>query len=366
MTDPEISRLRLRNQRLDRPTFSKPDEVVGWLCAVQSQDYAAAKWALGTRMRAATDADVERAFDAGTILRTHVLRPTWHFVLPADIRWLLTLTAPRIRAGLASRHRQLGLDSRTLKRSNAALERVLRNGANLTRNELRDALDRAGIQAVGTRMAHIMAWAELNEIVCSGPSRGRQFTYALLDAQAPAGPSLTRDEALAALARRYFPSRGPATVHDFAKWAGLTLADARGGLKAVEGELRRDVVDGRTHWSSGVVRRRVASAPAGPAPGQAHLLSLFDEYISSYQDRSAIVAPEHARTLWPMGNAVTHVIVFDGKIVGTWSRRLAAKAVEVAPRFFERPRNAAKREVAAAARRYAAFLGLPLTLVPVP
>jgi hypothetical protein len=351
----DIPRLRLSSQRLARPTFTSAEDVVEWLIAVQSQDFAGAKWAVGSRMRAATDADIERAFDAGSILRTHVLRPTWHFVLPADIRWLLALTAPRIKAGLTGRHRQLGLDARTLKRSNAALERALRNGEQRTRAELGQALGRAGIEADGARLGHLMAWAELAGIVCSGPRRGKQFTYALLDARAPAAVTLTRDEALAALAGRYFPSRGPATVHDFAKWSGLTLADARRGLRAVEGDLRRDVVEGTTYWSSGVM-------PSASARAGAHLLSLFDEYISSYRDRSAIVGPVHAAKLWTTGNAITHVLLLDGKIVGTWRRRLAARAVHVQLRFFDTPTRAATRAIAEAARRYAAFLALSLAL----
>ena len=182
------------------------------------------------RMRSATDAAVEQTFNEGSILRTHALRPTWHFVRPADIRWLLALTAPRIKRLMAYRYRQLELDARTLKRTNAAIGRTLREGAELTRDELRDVLRDAGITSVGVeRMTHIMACAELDGIVCSGPRRGKQFTYALLDARAPRARALDRDEALAELAKRYFRSRGPATVQDFAKWSGLTVADARIG-----------------------------------------------------------------------------------------------------------------------------------------
>jgi len=203
-----------------------------------------------------------------------------------------------------------------------------------------------------------MAWAELEGIVCSGPRRGKQFTYALLDAQAPVGPTLTRDEALAALARRYFESRGPATVYDFAKWAGFTLADARTGLDEVKQELSHDAFEGQTYWFP------TASRPGRAASATAHLLSIYDEYISGYKDRSAIVASKHTRKLWPRGNAVTYILVLDGQIVGTLRRRQEARTVKVEPRFFERPTNAAKRAVAAAARRYAAFLGLPLALGP--
>jgi hypothetical protein len=331
--------------------------VVDWLCAVQAQDYAAAKWALGSRMRSAADDDIERAFNDSSILRTHVLRPTWHFVRPADIRWLLALTAPRIKKLMAYRHRQLEMDPRTLKRTNAALERALRDGAELTRDELRDVLRHAGIPSVGVeRMTHIMMRAELDAIVCSGPRRGKQFTYALLDARAPRARTLERDEALAELAKRYFKSRGPATVQDFAKWSGLTVADARIGLEEVKQKLRHEVVDGRTYWFSPSSR---APTPTSPT---AYLLSIYDEYISGYKDRSAIVEPGHAAKLVGMGNALTSVIVFGGQIVGTWKRRLKPKTVSIETRFFDRPTNAGKGAVAAAARRYGQFLGLPVAL----
>src|SRR3712207_3882566 len=110
MADLDIARRRLHNQRLAGEKLERPAEVAGWMGAVQAQDYPAAKWALGLRLRDALDADVERAFAEGTILRTHVMRPTWHFVLPADIRWLLALTGPRVNAFNASNYRALELD----------------------------------------------------------------------------------------------------------------------------------------------------------------------------------------------------------------------------------------------------------------
>jgi hypothetical protein len=196
----------------------------------------------------------------------------------------------------------------------------------------------------------------LDAIVCSGPRRGKQFTYALLDARAPRARMLDRDEALAELARRYFKSRGPATVQDFAKWSGLTVADARIGLEEVKQKLRHEVVDGRIYWFSPSSR---APTPTSPT---AYLLSIYDEYISGYKDRSAIVEPGHAAKLVGMGNALTSVIVFGGQIVGTWKRRLKPKTVSIETRFFDRPTNAGKGAVAAAARRYGQFLGLPVAL----
>lgn len=356
MNSADIVGRRLRNQHLSRPNLKSPAAVVEWLCAVQAQDYPAAKWALGSRMRSAVDGDLERAFNDGAILRTHVLRPTWHFVLPTDIRWLLALTAPRIKAGLAHRHQKLGLDARTLRRAGSAIGKALLDGIARTRDELREVLGGAGIGSLGVeRMTHIMAMAELDGIVCSGPRKGKQFTYALLDQRAPQGPALDRDEALAALASRYFRSRGPASVHDFAKWAGLTVADARQGLLAVEEDLRSAEANRATLWFP-------ATRPARASVPTAYLLSLYDELLSSYKDRSAMLEPRHANKLVGRGNALTAVIAIDGRIVGTWKRRMGAKAVTIETRYFDRPARSAARAVRAAARRYGQFLGLPVVL----
>ncbi len=352
----DIPHQRLSNQHISRPTLEKPGHVVEWLCAVQAQDYAGAKWALGSRMRKATDDDVERAFNEGSILRTHVLRPTWHFVRPADIRWLLALTAPRVKAAMASRHRQLGLDPKTLRRSNAALGRALSDGSQLTRDELREVLSDAGIAADGVRMSHIMMRAELDGIVCSGARRGKQFTYALLDARVPRGKTLERDEALAELASRYFGSRGPATVQDFAKWSGLTVADARNGLDSVKATLRHEILGDQTYWFPTSSRATRVASPT------AYLLSIYDEYISGYKDRSAIVESRHAAKLWAMGNALTSIIVLDGQIAGTWRRVLKAKAAKIETRLFDPLTRAGKQAVAAAACGYGEFLGLPVVL----
>ncbi|MGH2604719.1 MAG: winged helix DNA-binding domain-containing protein, partial [Dehalococcoidia bacterium] len=317
MTPTDIVRQRLRNQGMSEPIPGGPGDMVGWLGAVQAQDYAGAKWALGLRLEGAADHDIERAFDDGAILRTHLLRPTWHFVTPVDIRWMLALTAPRVHAANGSRYRQLELDSAVFERSNEALAKAFQGGQHLTRDELRGVLRRAGIETDRKqRMAYLMMRAELDGIVCSGPRRGKQFTYALLDERAPRAGALGREEALAELARRYFASRGPATVHDFAKWSGLILADARSGLEAVEAGLRHEVADGRTCW---VPRSRRSKADGSPT---AHLLSIYDEYVSSYKDRSAMIDERHAARLSAMGNALNYIVVVDGRIVGTWRRTL--------------------------------------------
>ena len=224
----KIAWARLHCQRLAAGRLTRPADVVGWLGAVQAQEYPFAKWGLALRMRRATDASVERAFTAGAILRTHVLRPTWHFVTPADIRWLLALTAPRVRAAVAYYDRQLGITPAVTTRANRAVARALSGGAELTRAELKAVLAGAGVAVEGTqRLAHVIMHAELDAVICSGARRGKQFTYALLDERALTPRMPSRDESLAELARRYFSRHGPAQLRDFAWWSGLASADAR-------------------------------------------------------------------------------------------------------------------------------------------
>jgi Winged helix DNA-binding domain len=259
MRPSDVQHVRLHSQRLSFTRFTRPDEVVSWLGAVQAQDYSAAKWAVGQHMRQATDQIIEKAFAEGSILRTHVLRPTWHLVAPADIRWMLELTAPRVRGAIGFNCRRMSMDEALFKRSQKALIAALRGGRQLTRDALRQVIQRAGIATDGVRLVLILMRAELDGVICSGARIGKQFTYALLDERVPRSNALTRDEALAELTRRYFTSRGPATVKDFVWWSGLTAADARAGIEMTGRRLVREVIDGKTCWRSSsaqaVIRR---------------------------------------------------------------------------------------------------------------
>src|SRR4051794_12729464 len=218
-----IAERRLINQHIATRGLRGPQDVVTWFGAMQAQEYEPAKWALGLRMPdGTTSAKVQRACDEGRILRTHVMRPTWHFVGRSDIRWLLELTAPRVHRILSYYNRALELDSRVLTRSAVVIERALRDGHHLTRAELAARLERAGLPAEGQRLARVVMNAELEGVICSGPRRDRQFTYALVAERAPKAARLPREEALATLAQRFFSSHGPATVKDFVWWSGLT------------------------------------------------------------------------------------------------------------------------------------------------
>jgi len=353
----DIARLRLHNQRLSTTTFKNPADAVGWLGAVQSQDYAGAKWALSQRAQNATDASIEQAFNEGAILRTHVMRPTWHFVRPKDIRWMLALTAPRINALCATYYRKLELDAATFKRSNALLTKNLRGGKQLTRAELTSLLQKKGIATDDLlRFTYLIVRAELDGIVCSGARRGKQFTYALLDERAPHTRTLEREAALAELAKRYFSSHGPATLKDFVWWSGLTVSDANKGLDSIRSQLISEVENGQTYWFADSTPARV------PSP-TVHLLPDYDEYTVGYTDRGAIFDSSHTNKLDSRGSELAqYMIVVDGLIAGTWKRTVKKSEVVIELVRFRDFAKAEEQAIADAAERYGKFLGLPIRL----
>ena len=355
-----IGRQRLRNQHLIGTPLASPEQVVGWLGAVQAQDFAAAKWGVAQRARGCSDADVEAAFASGRILRTHVLRPTWHFVLPEDIRWLQALTAPRVRAAMRYYDRKLELDRSVLKRSHAVLARTLAGGRHATRGELGQQLARAKIQASGQRLGHLMMHAELDALICSGPRRGKQHTYALLDERAPSSARAPdRDEALARLALRYFTGHGPALVQDFAWWSGLTVNDARAGLAAVQARLAHALLDGKTYWFAADQPKRV---PAGEV---VHLLPNYDELLIAYRDHAASFDPATRAAAGPLERYVfSHIVVRNGHVIGGWQRTLERGEARVQLRLFAQLDAAGKRALQRALERYARFLGSPVRLSP--
>ena len=325
------------------------------LGAVQAQDYAGAKWGLGQRVPGATEASVEREIDDGRILRTHILRPTWHFVAASDLRWMLELTAPRVNIANAHYSRHLELDRNVFRRSNAAITKALAGGKCLTRSELRLVMQRARIKTpTGQHVGHVMMQAELDGVVSSGPRRGKQFTYALLDERAPASPRLTRDEALLELTRRYFTTRSPASARDFAWWSGLTLADAKRGLELAGAELEPVTLGGQAYWVS-------ANAPrARKRTGSMHLLPNYDEYFIGFRDRSAFGERlGHTASITGGTALVPHVIVSDGQLVGVWKRTFDKNRVRVALSLMTKLATVEQQRLRKAVDRFAAYLGVP-------
>jgi hypothetical protein len=346
---------RLHNQRLAGPGLDDPAAIVAWLGAVQSQDYTGAKWGIAQRGRSITDRAIDEAFDGGRILRTHIMRPTWHFVSPDDIRWIHSLTAPRVHAANGSMYRTLELDAKTLTRSRRTIERALTKEEALTRAELQIALHRAGIEAEGHRLAYVVMAAELEQLICSGPRRGKQFTYALVDRRAPRARRLGRDEALLELTRRYFTSHGPATVRDFSWWSGLTMKEARQGVETAKPFLTSETVQDRTYWFVAPVARHATR------PEAAFLLPNYDECLIAYKDRGSVIERASGPPLRDFYNH--HVLIVD-RVVGSWKHiEKKAESIEV---HVHRPLTPAEsRAITAAGRAYSAFVEGPVTVVVV-
>ncbi|HEV2012529.1 MAG TPA: winged helix DNA-binding domain-containing protein [Candidatus Dormibacteraeota bacterium] len=348
-----IAARRLHAQRLTGKPFASPVDAVRALTAVQSQDYGGGKWALGLRTRGVTEADLDRLYDEGAILRTHVLRPTWHFLLPEDIRWMLELTGPRITRALAGRHRELELDAKVVARASAAFVDALAGGRHLTRPELGEVLRKAHISPDGQRLPHLLSHAELDGLITSGARRGKLHTYALLEERATKARRLQPAEAVAELTLRYFKSHGPAQLQDFAWWSGLTLADARKGIAAAGKALENQTIDGKDYWfgaDAGRVRE---------VAGAAHLLPNFDEYTVAYRDRGEVM---HAGRLHVPGLVLSNVVTVAGKIRGSWRRTLGRRGVRVEISALDQFTPGESAALEAAGRRFGRYLERPVHL----
>ncbi len=313
MTIPDIAQLRLQNQQIAGTTFTTPSEIVQWLGAVQAQDYGMAKWAVGVRLPGSTNQQIEAALDNSQIIRTHILRPTWHLVAAPDLRWLLELTAPHLKRIAASMNRKLELEPGLFFKIFSLFTQALAGGQQLTRPELMAVLNQAGIRTDDLRSAHIMFQAELEGLVCNGARRGKQFTYALLDEKVPPNShTFTRPEALAQLANRYFTSHGPATLADFAWWSGLNLTDARLGLAEAKSTLMSETIAEQTYWFP-----KLPSSIDYEAQSL-YLLPAFDEFMVSYKDRSASLAVAHTPAAITGNGIFKPIVVVNGKVAGTW------------------------------------------------
>lgn len=340
---------RLLNHHLMGKPFASVEEQVGWFGGIQAQDFAAAKWSLGLRLKNSTDSLLDQAFNEGKFLRTHVMRPTWHFVSPENIRWMLELTAPRVKTFMGHYNRKLELDEELFKKSNAAIIKILKKQTYATRQELKKELEHIGIKTDVQRLAHIVMWAELEQIICSGPRQGKQFTYGLLADRAPQAKKLDKDKALATLAEIYFHSHGPAQLKDFVWWSGLSVREATEGLEAIKSSLLSETINGKVYWFTSF------TTPRGPLMGSTFLLSIFDEYTIGYTDRSDLSQGRDIERMISMGNALLSVLIINGKVAGTWKRIIKTKTIEITISPFTKLDNLQVEAITKQANRYSMF-----------
>lgn len=360
MANPYIADRRLHNQHISQAAFERPADVVAWMGAVQAQDYTGALWAVALRTVGATAAEVEQAIADRAIIRTWPMRNTLHFVAAADIRWMLELLAGRVIANSEVRARWLEVDDRVLARSRGLVVRALEGGKQLRRDVMYRHLEAARIPTAGGRGLYILSRLSLEGLLCFGARDGKQPSFALLDEWVPQARTVARDEAMAELARRYFTSHGPATLPDFIWWSGLRAADARAALEMAKPHLVQEVIDGQTYWLAPSMAAN--GTVAGLASPTVYLLPSYDEYTVAYKDRTAVLDPVYAKQA-STGNGIFYpTLVLDGQVVGTWRRALKKETVTIMLNPFERINRAEKRALAAAADRYAKFLGTPVVL----
>ncbi len=354
MTAMSLAARRLHALGLLAPRFDAPEAVVSWVGAVQAQDWYGSLWAVASRLRQPHAAAVEAAVTQRRIVRTWPMRGTLHFVAPEDVRWMLALLATRaIPAHRRLMERHFGLDAAALARSRKILEKALRDGTPMARSEVYAALDAAGIDSGDMRGLHITGWLAQQGVLCGGPRIGKQPSFVLLDAWVPPAPPKSREQALHALALRYFRAHGPATVQDLAWWSGLTVKDAQRAAELAAGELVAEDIEGRSYLHGG------EDADA-QAPATLLLTAPFDEYLVGYKDRSAAVDPAFARRVIGLNGLFNASVLADGKVIGTWKRRLAKDGVAIEATAFRRLRRNESAGLRRAAKRYAGFLGREL------
>ncbi|MFA6056752.1 MAG: winged helix DNA-binding domain-containing protein [Taibaiella sp.] len=350
MKEKELLSYRLFNQQLSASTLQTPAELVSWIGAVQAQDYAMAKWAIGLRLKNANDDIIEKAITDGSIIRTHVLRTTWHLVTPEDIRWMLQLTAPGIYKQMAYYDRQLDIEQRELMKSAKLFEKTLTGKKQLTRPELEEIFTKAKFNCDGMRFGHLLMHAELQGLICSGAKKGKQITYALLEERVPATRKYNRDESLAMLTRKYFQSHGPATLKDYMWWSGLTAKEAKEGIALLEGKINNVSYNEEVLWYIDLQDKIKMDKTI-------YLLPNYDEYIVGYTNRDALMPENNKNKLSREGNPLfINTIIINGQVCGTWKRTLKANEVMINSTVFGELSMTNKKQMEQAEQRFKQFL----------
>ncbi|WP_456315134.1 winged helix DNA-binding domain-containing protein [Pseudomonas shirazensis] len=328
MTYHEISLYRLFSQKLLETSPSSPQEIVHHLGAMQAQDYGMAKWAIGSRC-GATEKEIEEAINSAQIIRTHILRPTWHFVAAEDIYWMLDLSGPQVQKMTISSAKKYDYDSKKLDQTNSKIEKLLAGNNHLTREEIMQELDIKKSSSQDFLGANIMMHAELEGLVCNGKMKGKQITYALLEERVKKPKTkLTKEEGLAKLAKRYFESHGPATLLDFSWWSGFSPTICNAVINAIKLQLNCIEIEDKIYYygNQPFINYHLNK--------NIHYLPAFDEILISYKTREASILLEHQSKAFTNNGIFKPIIMENSKVVGTWKRSYKKDHVKIETEFF--------------------------------
>lgn len=323
---------------------------------MQAQDFPMVQWAAGLRLPGITEEAIKDTFNNADILRTHLLRPTWHLVTADDIYWILNLSAPQIKSSMRSRSRSLGLTERVLARTNRIIEEALSATEYLTRQEMVVLLEKNKIKNEDNRAAHVITNAELDGIICSGKIVKNKQTYALLSKRVKRPAKINRGEALARLASKYFQSHAPATLEDFRWWSGLGVKDARKAISFIHADLITEKINSSEFYAPN-------NQVAGLNDSHVHLLPAYDEFIVSYTDRSASITTEHHKKAISSNGLFRPVVVVNGEVNGIWKRTIKNQVVEIEINLFQPQNKRIKSQIEEAAEKYDSFLQLTIDIV---
>jgi hypothetical protein len=350
MTLKDISHSRLIHQQIVNPKFTNIKNIVGWMGAIQAQDYNMAKWAIGSRLPYTVDSLIETSIEKAEIIRTHILRPTWHLVSSDDIYWMLMLSAPQIKSATKSRDKNLGITESIYEKSNMLFEKILDGGKQLTRAEIVKEFTRAHLDTESNRLNHFLMRAEIEGIIFSRNSGSNKQTYSLLRENVPHTKTVTRDEALANLAHRYFSSHGPATIQDFSWWSGLSVTESKRALEMVKQGLISETIENQVFWFS--------SSFSFPEykKDTLFLLPAFDEFIISYRNRTASIPLEYQNKAFSSNGIFRPVIVANGQVIGIWKRTIKKDEVFLETEWFQSKDIKFKDKILETAKPYGNFL----------
>ncbi len=345
-----IPEIRVVSQQLANPTFKTPKDIVSWMGAIQAQDYAMSKWAVGIRSESITIKDVEEALQRGEIVRTHIMRPTWHLVPAEDLRWMIKLSSYRLKTPLESYSKHLGIPEDFYIRTIPLVEKVLGGNKHLTKQEIGEELDRMGMKTELHWIHYAMFRSEIEGIVCNGIDKGKKQTYTLIDERIAPTPELHKEEALAKLAKRYFQSHSPASVQDFSWWSGLTLTELKQAVHLISNELISETFASEkllVHESYHHYRK---------PDDQLHFLPAYDEYLISYKDRKNVLDPEHQHKAFSNNGLFRPVILYRGQIVGNWKKVIKKGNLTIETTFFDQDAVIDQELIKQAENKYKAFI----------
>jgi len=353
MNENKISSLRLQHQQISEPQFNNPADVVQWHSAMQAQDYLASLWAIGTRVKNATEQDVEQAILNREIVRTWPLRGTLHFVAANDVRWMLDLSKERINARAKRVEKELGLDDKIFTRTKKILEKKFQNNTQLSRDTLYNVLEQSKISTGSNRGLHIISKLARDGFICFGSRMGKQQTLVLLEEWVKPTKKISRDEASAKLALQYFVSRGPATLQDFLWWSGLSPAEAKEGIELTKSKLICETVDKQCYWLAPESNLKSGTKNSK----KIHLLPSFDEYLIAYADRNASLDKDlFQRKIFTANGIFNPIIVIDGKVRGVWKRVIKKDTATVNLEIFTSLKAAQQKNILQQVKRYGNFI----------